>query len=180
MNRTLPAKFPYSADLYCEADGAGNYNIIDRERGTVAATWNHPDDWPRPRLGGEPMTANEEDALAYMLAGSAKALAACEAVVNQCDPCDCGGCAVCACQEALDASMPPVPGEAGLITPTSAGRHDRREAALRKVLDIIEQTYAHDEDGNRTDGDSPISGADVVEMLCALEDDLRGALETKP
>lgn len=50
--------------------------------------------------------------------------------------------------------------------------------ALQSVMQIIESTYDHDPDtGERTDGDSPVSGADVVESLCAIEDEIAAALE---
>jgi len=41
--------------------------------------------------------------------------------------------------------------------------------ALYAVADIIECTYAHDENG-RTDGPGDYSGADIVESLCGIED----------
>lgn len=50
--------------------------------------------------------------------------------------------------------------------------------AILDVLTIIEQTYDHDEHGSRTDGDSSLSGADVVEMLVGLENRLVEAVDT--
>jgi hypothetical protein len=52
-----------------------------------------------------------------------------------------------------------------------------QETPLSKVMNIIEQTYPHDEDGNREEGDSPISGADVVEQLISLEEEIKEALK---
>lgn len=47
----------------------------------------------------------------------------------------------------------------------------------KRVLGIIEATYAHDDEGNREEGDSPISGADVVDRLLELEDELVAAIQ---
>ena len=52
----------------------------------------------------------------------------------------------------------------------------QRKRVLVQVMNIIEDTYPHD-DGKRIDGDSPVSGADVVEMLVELEDDITQAIE---
>lgn len=41
--------------------------------------------------------------------------------------------------------------------------------ALRNVESIIEQTYDHDEDGERLDEAGLASAADIVEMLCGIE-----------
>ena len=43
---------------------------------------------------------------------------------------------------------------------------------LVQVSNIIEATYPHDKEGNRLEGDSPISGSDVVDMLGELEEDV--------
>ena len=48
---------------------------------------------------------------------------------------------------------------------------------LYRVMGIIESTYPHDENGKRIEGDSPVSGADVVEMLMELEDDLANVIK---
>ena len=49
--------------------------------------------------------------------------------------------------------------------------------ALERVAELIEATYAHDEDGLRID-DEPgtASGADIVEMLCDIEPIVKSAL----
>jgi len=47
--------------------------------------------------------------------------------------------------------------------------------ALYAVADIIECTYAHDENG-RTDGPGDYSGADIVESLCGVEDTVSEAI----
>ena len=49
--------------------------------------------------------------------------------------------------------------------------------ALQSVADLIEATYDHDEDGNRTDMDCPMSGADVTESLMGMETAIFEALE---
>ena len=51
---------------------------------------------------------------------------------------------------------------------------------LQKVADIIESTYDHDEDGRRTNGDSPVSGADVVDALLGLETEIFVHLRRPP
>jgi len=49
--------------------------------------------------------------------------------------------------------------------------------ALRLVSDVIECTYGHDPETNeRDDGDPKCSGADIVQMLCDIEDDVEYAL----
>ena len=46
---------------------------------------------------------------------------------------------------------------------------DRILAALAAVQQVIENTYAHDEDGDRTEEEPEFSAADIVEQLCNLE-----------
>jgi hypothetical protein len=53
---------------------------------------------------------------------------------------------------------------------------DAMARQLERVAEIIELTYPHDADGRRVEGDSPVSGADVVERLAALEVPIREAL----
>lgn len=49
--------------------------------------------------------------------------------------------------------------------------------ALLKVSCIVESTYGHDEYGRRSEDVPPrASGADIVEMLCSLEDEIDKAL----
>ena len=43
-------------------------------------------------------------------------------------------------------------------------------SALQAVTEIIQCTYAYDDDGNRIEGEGKCSGADIVEMLCDIED----------
>lgn len=50
--------------------------------------------------------------------------------------------------------------------------------ALQAIQGLIEQTYAHDENGNRTNGDCPISAADIVELLAEQECMVAEALAT--
>ncbi len=51
---------------------------------------------------------------------------------------------------------------------------------LQSVMDIIEQTYAHDEiTGERLDEPGSASGADVIEMLCNLESKISAALAAR-
>lgn len=45
----------------------------------------------------------------------------------------------------------------------------------RWVRDLIESTYEHDDEGRRIEGDSPVSGADVVEELMRMEPLVRRA-----
>lgn len=52
--------------------------------------------------------------------------------------------------------------------------------ALTLLADLIESTYEHDDNGNRTNGDNPLSGADVCEELCGLESVVFGALDRLP
>ena len=48
--------------------------------------------------------------------------------------------------------------------------------ALHGVADIIERTYAHDDDGVRTNLCSCYSGADIVDLLCDMEGKVSDAL----
>jgi hypothetical protein len=41
--------------------------------------------------------------------------------------------------------------------------------ALQRMMDTIESTYPHDEEGRREDGDNPRSAVDIVEDLCEME-----------
>ena len=70
-----------------------------------------------------------------------------------------------------------------LVYPTKEGyvartEHSRSALLLmcRAVFEIIESTYPHDDDGNREEGDSPVSGADVVQELCCIEESLAEAI----
>jgi hypothetical protein len=56
------------------------------------------------------------------------------------------------------------------------GGRDDMARQLEQVADIIESTYPHDANGRRVEGDSPVSGADVVDRLAALEVPIREAL----
>jgi hypothetical protein len=49
--------------------------------------------------------------------------------------------------------------------------------ALHNVMAVIEETYPHDDQGRREDGDSPVSGADVVDHLCLLQGAIIEALQ---
>lgn len=49
--------------------------------------------------------------------------------------------------------------------------------ALERVAQVIEATYAHDEDGDRVDEEPEASGADVFEMVSNLEQIVAEALE---
>lgn len=49
---------------------------------------------------------------------------------------------------------------------------------LGSVLDIIEDTYGHDDSGERDDTPSEVSGADVVDNLLGLENELQQAVDT--
>lgn len=53
------------------------------------------------------------------------------------------------------------------------------KALIEKVMAIVESTYAHDEEtGRRIDmGSSPVSGADVVDALLELEDQLKASVD---
>ena len=53
--------------------------------------------------------------------------------------------------------------------------NDPIREALYAVSDIIECTYAHDKDG-RVDGPGIYSGADVVESLCGIEEEISAAI----
>jgi hypothetical protein len=53
--------------------------------------------------------------------------------------------------------------------------NDLISLALGRVAGLIECTYHHDEDG-RTDQPGEYSGADIVEALCGIEDDVRAAI----
>ena len=55
---------------------------------------------------------------------------------------------------------------------------DKLRDALALVAGIIEETYPHDDEGNRINGDSPVSGADVVDALCAIEQQIAEALSS--
>ena len=48
--------------------------------------------------------------------------------------------------------------------------------ALRCVSDVIERTYGHNEACRRDDSDPVYSGADIVEMLCEIEEEVAEAL----
>lgn len=47
---------------------------------------------------------------------------------------------------------------------------------MKRLAECIEATYPHDKLGNREDGDSPISGADFLEMVLRYEDEVFKAL----
>jgi len=52
---------------------------------------------------------------------------------------------------------------------------------LERVADLMESIYEHNADGSRyEDGDSPMSGSDVIDALGGLEDDVFRALDRKP
>ncbi len=70
---------------------------------------------------------------------------------------NCGGTAVGAPAEDTDGNCRLIAASPALLS------------IAESVATIIEQTYAHDEDGNRVDGDSPLSAADVVDALLDLE-----------
>jgi hypothetical protein len=53
----------------------------------------------------------------------------------------------------------------------------RYRRALVAVRDVIECTYAHNEQGQRLDEPSEHSAADIVEMLCNIEFLVSEALE---
>jgi hypothetical protein len=53
--------------------------------------------------------------------------------------------------------------------------NDPIREALYAVADIIECTYAHDENG-RTDQPGEYSGADIVESLCGIEEEVSAAI----
>lgn len=50
--------------------------------------------------------------------------------------------------------------------------------AIDTALAILESCYAHDANGNRVDGESDYSAADIVDMLCRAEGALRKAERT--
>lgn len=61
---------------------------------------------------------------------------------------------------------------------------DAQEAArmkayntLRAIEAAIEATYRHDAEGNRVDGDSPISGADFIDLVLQHEDNVKEAIK---
>ncbi len=56
------------------------------------------------------------------------------------------------------------------------GCRDDMAQQLELVAEIIESTYPHDANGRRDEGDSPVSGADVVDRLAALEQPIRDVL----
>lgn len=56
--------------------------------------------------------------------------------------------------------------------------HDPVMAALKSVQSIIEDTYAHDDDGDRTDEDNPTSPNDTVEALMGIEGEIDEAIAT--
>lgn len=55
--------------------------------------------------------------------------------------------------------------------------HDQQLGALQLVAERIEETYLHDDDGNRIDGDAPISGADFVDRMLHIESVIAAAIE---
>lgn len=49
-------------------------------------------------------------------------------------------------------------------------------AALKSVAEIIENTYAHDDDGERIDDAGEYSAADIVEQVCNAENEVSEAI----
>ena len=49
--------------------------------------------------------------------------------------------------------------------------------ALESAQDVVDATFAHDEDGERIDEQGEHSAADIVQMLCNLEPVLEEAIE---
>ena len=49
--------------------------------------------------------------------------------------------------------------------------------ALKRVTEVIEETYDHDDQGNRTNEAGRLSGADVIEALCLHEEIIFAALK---
>lgn len=55
-----------------------------------------------------------------------------------------------------------------------------QQIELWRVADLIESTYRHDETGAREEGDSPLSGPDVVDYLLTYEAEIFAALRREP
>ncbi|MBA4019166.1 MAG: hypothetical protein C0483_18525 [Pirellula sp.] len=67
------------------------------------------------------------------------------------------------------------PGEP-IGVPSTPSRHDPIQHGLSCVMAVIEATYAHDENGDREEGDNPTSAADTVEQLCNIEGAVQEAI----